>query len=90
MSPERHSLLTELDALLHAPDPPDLPTRGFRLTQPGDPGRRQTVLLPLLVRWAQIRCLDVDPEPEIGPAVVQPEPRRKVLEWPARLEERVA
>jgi hypothetical protein len=52
----------ELSSLLSMPDPPELEgRRGHRLTQPGDPRRREKILLPLLVRWAQWRCLDVDP-----------------------------
>ena len=52
----------ELSSLLRMPDPPELRgRRGHRLTQAGDPRRREKILLPLLVRWAQWRCLDADP-----------------------------
>lgn len=52
----------QLSNLLSMPDPPELEgRRGYRVTQPGDPRRREKILLPLLVRWAQWRCLDVDP-----------------------------
>ena len=60
--------------LLAVPDPPDLVGsfygngRGFRVTQPGDPRRRQTVFLPLVTRWAQRRYLDLDRPAYIGPA----------------------
>ena len=69
MIPERTTPVLELATLLAKPDPPDLRGRGFRVTQEGDPKRRQTVLLPLLVRWAQGRCLAVDPEPQLARAV---------------------
>ena len=46
--------------------------RRHRVTQPGDPDRRRTVLLPLLTRWAQQRCLAVDPVPDVGRAKVVP------------------
>lgn len=60
--------LMRLHALLAQPDPPDLRGRGSRVTCPGDPKRRQSVFLPLLVRWTQHRCLAVDPDPYIAPA----------------------
>ena len=60
--------LQRLTEVLAQPDPPDLRGRGVRWTHPGDPQRRQTVQLPLLIRWAQHRCLQVDPEPAPAPA----------------------
>ena len=60
--------LQRLTEVLAQPDPPDLRGRGVRWTHAGDPQRRQTVLLPLLIRWAQHRCLHVDPEPATAPA----------------------
>ena len=52
----------QLSKILSMPDPPELEgRRGHRLTQAGDPRRREKILLPLLVRWAQWRCLDADP-----------------------------
>ena len=65
--PEVRAEVIELARLLSAPDPPELPRRRARLTQAGDPRRRETVLLPLLVRWAQWRCLAADPEPVVPP-----------------------
>lgn len=52
--------LARLDALLHAPDPPDLPRRAHAVTQCGDPTRRHSVMLPLLVRWLQTRYVMVE------------------------------
>lgn len=52
--------LVRLHALLHAPDPPDLPRRAHTVTQCGDPSRRQSVMLPLLVRWLQMRYVMVE------------------------------
>lgn len=52
--------LARLDALLHAPDPPDLPPRAHAITCPGDIERRQSVMLPLLVRWLQTRYVMVE------------------------------
>ncbi len=52
--------LARLDALLHAPDPPDLPPRRRLLTCLGDPSRRSTVMLPLLTRWLQGRYVMVE------------------------------
>ena len=59
-----------LVALLAEPDPADFSParRGRRITQPGDPKRRQTVFLPLVTRWAQQRYVALDPDPYIGPA----------------------
>ena len=59
--------LQRLADILAQPDPPELPGRGARRTHAGDPTRRQSVLLPLLIRWAQHRCLCLDPEPAIAP-----------------------
>jgi hypothetical protein len=56
--------LLRLADVLAQPDPPELPRRGARPTHAGEPTRRQTVLLPLLIRWAQHRCLS--PEPELA------------------------
>lgn len=67
MMRERNDI-QRLAECLAKPDPPDLRGRGMRITQPGDSTRRQTVLLPLLVRWAQYRCLAVDPVPFIASA----------------------
>ncbi len=44
------------------------PTCRYHVTQSGDPARRQTVLLPLLTRWAQVRFVDNDPAPQLGKA----------------------
>ena len=54
-------------AILAIPDEPQM-VRGHRLTRLGDPQRRRTVFLPLLVRWAQRRYLAGDPEPVLGQA----------------------
>ncbi len=70
--------LDDLARLLAEPDPPELARRGHHVTIAGDPRRRQTVLLPLLVRWAQRRCLAVDPEPYIAPARIARERLRRV------------
>ncbi len=83
MISEQRTTVVELASLLAMPDPPDLRGRGYRVTQAGDPRRRQTVLLPLLVRWAQGRCLSVDPEPQLAPAVLVSERGRLI-----RFEER--
>ena len=60
--------------LLLAPDP-DVPSparpgahRGSHVTYPGDPKRRQTVMLQLMTAWLQHRYLSVDPAPFIGAA----------------------
>lgn len=59
---------SELATLLAShPDPFDW-MRTHRVTQPGDPNRRQTVLPGLLRRWAQRRHLMVDPDPVLAPA----------------------
>jgi hypothetical protein len=52
--------LQRLSDVLAQPDPPELPRRGVRWTHAGDPTRQHTVLLPLLVRWAQHRLVDAD------------------------------
>ena len=52
-----------LVALLATPDPPDLPARRHRLTQPGDPTRRWTRLPGLLMAWAVTRQTLNDPAP---------------------------
>lgn len=57
-----------LHDLLASPDPSDLIGRGHRITQPGDPQRRSTVLLPLLTRWAVTRQVLNDAPPFIGKA----------------------
>lgn len=51
--------------------------RGSRLTQPGRADRYDTVLKPLLVRWAQRRQIDRGLDTGASPA-------RKVLAFPAR------
>jgi len=63
---DRADLQRLADVLAH-PDPPELRRRGMRWTQAGDPIRRQTVLLPLLIRWAGHRCRLADPPPMIAP-----------------------
>ena len=74
--PEVRAEVIELARLLSAPDPPDLPRRRARLTQAGDPRRRETVLLPLLVRWAQWRCLAADPDPVLPAHRIVPSAQR--------------
>lgn len=51
----------QLERLLQQPDPPtQRQVRGHHVTYAGDPARYQTVLLPLLVRWAQRRAVAID------------------------------
>lgn len=59
--------LSQLHDLLGQPDEPTM-RRGNRITEPGDPLRRSTVLLPLLVRWCVTRQVLNDPPPYIGRA----------------------
>lgn len=74
-----------LEALLGSPDPPDLAHRGHVITQPGDPKRRQTVLLPLLTRWAQVRYVGKDPDPYLGKARTETEMRYRRMQYRRRL-----
>ncbi len=69
-NPERYEAFV---ALLDAQDAPDLlgPTgrpRGSVLSFPGDPKRRWTVMLGLMTKWLQHRCLEVDRPAYIGQA----------------------
>jgi hypothetical protein len=59
--------LQRLADVLALPDPPELPGRGVHWTQAGDPSRRRTVLLPLLMRWAGHRCQLADATPMTAP-----------------------
>lgn len=80
-NPVRYSALV---ALLAQPDEPGLARRGHRIGPKcdGAEDRRKTVLLPLLIRWAQRRCLSVDPEPVLNPAERSgASPRRRVFSF---------
>lgn len=61
------STFQRLEALLAQPSPATL-RYGHKVTQPGEANRRKTRLLPLLVAWAQWRCLERDPHPYLAPA----------------------
>ena len=82
----REGHLIQLARLLATADPPDLVGRGAHVTYAGDPKRRQTVLLPLLIRWVQWRCLAVDPEPFVGRATRAGTPKRRVFSFSERPE----
>lgn len=81
MAPWDAATFAALEQLLALPDPHDLIGRGHRVTHHGEPLRRQTRLLPLLVRWAQWRCLMVDPEPALERAVLARRPRRLLVHF---------
>lgn len=89
----------QFEQMLLSPDSPDLlgvyrmgkkgdcvvrVGRGSVITYPGDPKRRKSILLPLLTRWAQHRCLSVDPDPYIGPARREEETVERLLRFRAR------
>lgn len=52
--------LDAFERLLAAPDPHDLPRRANVLRWEGDPDRRSTRLLPIVMSWLQQRLLDID------------------------------
>ena len=60
--------LVQLHDFLATADPAELIGRGHHVTQAGAANRRSTVLLPLLVRWAQVRFVERDAPPHLGKA----------------------
>ena len=58
-------LVTELDAFLRTQRDPFDVNRRHRITQPGDPNRRQR-LPGMWMRWAQMRHIELDGGVESG------------------------
>jgi hypothetical protein len=54
------SYLAAFERLLATPDPPEMPRRAHLRAYGGDPERRVTRLLPLLMSWLQRRHLELD------------------------------
>ena len=50
------------------PDPKDLPRRAHALRWEGEPDRRSTRLLPIVMAWLQQRFLEIDVEGPLAPA----------------------
>lgn len=71
-----HDTYTQLVALLASPDPPEMPVRGHRLTQPGGSSREQQAKwIALAVRWRNGRQPVQD---EIGSTTSERKPLRLV------------
>jgi hypothetical protein len=54
--------LEAFEQLLAQPDPKDLPRRAHILRCEGEPNRRSTRLLPMVMGWLQRRFLEIDGE----------------------------
>lgn len=60
--------LEAFEQLLARPDPKDLPRCAHVLRWEGEPNRRSTRLLPIVMGWLQQRFLDIDIEEPLAPA----------------------
>jgi len=60
--------LEAFEQLLARPDPRDLPRRAHILRWEGEPNRRSTRLLPIVMGWLQRRFLETDIEEPLAPA----------------------
>jgi hypothetical protein len=60
--------LEAFEQLLAQPDPRDLPRRAHVLRWEGEPNRRSTRLLPIVMGWLQQRFLEIDVEEPLAPA----------------------
>lgn len=61
--------LEALERLLARPDPEDLPRRAHVLRWEGEPNRRSTRLLPIVMGWLQQRFLEIDIDEPQAPVV---------------------
>jgi hypothetical protein len=62
------AFLEAFEHLLALPDLADLPRRGHALRWEGEPNRRVTRLLPLVMCWLQQHLLESDAEEPLAPA----------------------
>jgi hypothetical protein len=60
--------LEAFEQLLARPDPKDLPRRAHVLRWAGEPNRRSTRLLPIVMGWLQQRFLEADIQEPLVPA----------------------
>ncbi len=60
------------EQLLAQPDPQDLPRRGHALRWEGEPNRRVTRLLPIVMCWLQHHLLETDTEEPLARATGTP------------------
>jgi hypothetical protein len=60
--------LEAFERLLARPDPKDLPPRAHVWRWEGEPNRRSTRLLPIVMGWLQQRFLETDTEEPLAPA----------------------
>lgn len=61
--------LAAFERLLARPDPKDLPRRAHALRWEGEPNRRSTRLVPIVMGWLQRRFLEIDIEEPLAPAI---------------------
>src|SRR5712692_6499648 len=62
--------LAAFEQLLAQPDPEDLPRRAHILRCEGEPNRRSTRLLPIVMGWLQRRFLEIDGEEALPSATL--------------------
>lgn len=74
--------LAAFERLLARPDPKDLPRRAHALRWEGEPNRRSTRLVPIVMGWLQRRFLEVDIEEPLAPAIRTREKRRARVTTP--------